>query len=201
LGRTEKPLLAWFRQNVKPGQTWLDVGAHYGYTAIALAELVGPEGRVLAFEPSLTTAGHLKLAAITVVPIGLGEPGELRIISVPISRGMVNHDLGGAQSENVYLIGFDQLWTSLGGGPIHGVKIDVQGMELQTLAGMSRSLSEQHPKLVVEFHPGVSRQAILRLVAVAGYHLPAAPLDPLPSESEAAYTDDRSYVFEPIPKA
>jgi FkbM family methyltransferase len=206
LGRTEKPLLAWFQQNVKLGQTWLDVGAHYGYTSIALAELVGPHGHVFAFEPSLTTAGHLnrtrqlnKLSAITVVPIGLGEPGELRIISVPISRGMANHALGGTQSENVYVIGFDQVWTSLGGGPIDGVKIDVQGMELQTLAGMSRSLFEHRPKLVIEFHPGVSRQPILKLLGSAGYQLPAKPLDPVASETEAAYIDDRSYVFEPSP--
>jgi FkbM family methyltransferase len=207
LGRTEKPLLAWFQQNVKPGQTWLDVGAHYGYTAIALAELVGPEGRVFAFEPSLTTAGHLnrtrllnKLVAITVVPIGLGESSELRITAVQITRGMANHALGGSQFENIYLIGFDRLWTSLGGGPIHGVKIDVQGMELQTLAGMSRSLSEQRPKLVVEFHPGVSRKPILNLLALAGYQLPAKPLEPAPSETEAAYHDDRSYSFEPTPR-
>ena len=34
-GRTERPLLEWFDENAKPGETWLDVGAHYGYTAIA----------------------------------------------------------------------------------------------------------------------------------------------------------------------
>ena len=38
LGRTERPLLGWFQANVQPGQTWLDIGAHYGYTAIALAQ-------------------------------------------------------------------------------------------------------------------------------------------------------------------
>lgn len=208
LGRTEEPLLAWFRHNVKPGETWLDVGAHYGYTTIALAELVGQEGRVFAFEPSLTTAGYLnrtrllnRLGAITVVPLGLAAPGEMRIISVPISRGMANHALGGEQFENIYLIGFDQFWQSLGGGPIHGVKIDVQGMELETLAGMSRSLSEHRPRLVLEFHPGVSRQPILRLLTLAGYELPATPIDPRPFESEAAYLDDFSYLFEPNPKA
>ena len=37
LGRTERALLDWFEGHVKPGQTWLDVGAHYGYTAIALS--------------------------------------------------------------------------------------------------------------------------------------------------------------------
>src|SRR5690349_1982373 len=57
LGSTERALLDWFQRNVSPGETWIDVGAHYGYTAIALCRLVGPSGRVVAFEPVLSTAG------------------------------------------------------------------------------------------------------------------------------------------------
>src|SRR6202040_132627 len=56
LGSTEKPLLEWFARNVGDSETWLDVGAHYGYTAIALSRLVGQKGRVFAFEPVLSTA-------------------------------------------------------------------------------------------------------------------------------------------------
>src|SRR6267378_2914827 len=57
LGKTERALLDWFEENVHIGETWLDVGAHYGYTALALSRLVGPAGRVFAFEPMITTAG------------------------------------------------------------------------------------------------------------------------------------------------
>lgn len=205
LGRTEKPLLAWFRDNVKPGQTWLDIGAHYGYTAIALAGLVGTDGHVYAFEPSLTTVGHLnrtcalnKLAQITVVPFGLGEPGDIRAIRVPVDRGMANHALGGISSETIYVVGFDHLWARLGDRPVHGVKIDVQGMELQVLTGMSRALAEQSPRIVIEFHPGVDRQQILEFLRSAGYRLPAIPVDPLPGEADAAYFDDRSYAFDAL---
>ena len=203
MGRTEKPLLAWFRQQVKPGETWLDVGAHYGYTAIALAELVGHDGLVYAFEPSLTTAGYLnrtrvlnRLDQIKVVPFGLGEPGELRTVSVPVDRGMANHTLGGIVSEEIYLIGFDQLWRTLGERPVHGVKIDVQGGESQALAGMSRTLKQQGPKLIIEFHSGVDRRAFLELLTAVGYRLPGKPIEPLPTETEATYHDDHSYAFD-----
>ena len=57
LGRTERPLLECFANNVGKGETWLDIGAHYGYTAIALSKLVGTSGHVYAFEPMLNTAG------------------------------------------------------------------------------------------------------------------------------------------------
>jgi FkbM family methyltransferase len=204
LGRTEQALLAWLRRNVKTGETWVDVGAQYGYTAIALAELVGSTGRVYAFEPSLTTAGHLnqtrhlnKLEQIKVLPFGLGEPGEIRIISVPIERGMANHAFGGARNEDICVVGFDYLWPTLGNPSVNGVKIDVQGMELQVLEGMASTLRSQHPKVVVEFHSGVDRSRLIEVLRNAGYGLPALPLDPSPSETEGTYLDDHSYAFEP----
>lgn len=86
LGRTERALLDWFEQNVRAGETWLDVGAHYGYTALALSRLVGPGGRVFAFEPMVTTAGYLGrtrglngLTQLTVIPCGLGAPESLAL--------------------------------------------------------------------------------------------------------------------------
>jgi FkbM family methyltransferase len=203
LGRTEEPLLSWFRNNVKAGETWLDVGAHYGYTTIALAELVGASGRVYAFEPSLTTAGHLnqtrRLNAfehVTVLPFALGEPGAFRLASVEIERGMANHSLGGATTEPICVIAFDDLWNALGQRPIHGVKIDVQGMELQVIEGMLKALTLNRPKLVVEFHSGVDRNRIIEVLRTAGYLHPAVPLEPLPAESVPAYRNDRSYVFD-----
>src|SRR3977135_1004588 len=58
-GTTEEPLLAWLRHNAHPGATWIDVGAHYGYTALALSRLVGSNGHVVAFEPVMASAGCL----------------------------------------------------------------------------------------------------------------------------------------------
>jgi FkbM family methyltransferase len=203
LGRTERPLLAWFRENVKPGETWLDVGAQYGYTAIALADLVGRAGHVYAFEPSLTTAGCLNqtrvlngLNQITVVPLGLGTPGGIRSMSVPVDRGMANHAFGGEGTEDIYVIGFDDLWTALGKSHVQGVKIDVQGMELDVLEGMAETLRNQRPKLVIELHSGVDRKQFTDQLRNAGYHLPGIPVDPVPAETEGAYHDDHSYTFE-----
>jgi FkbM family methyltransferase len=200
-------LINWLQRNVYRGETWFDVGAHYGYTTIALAELVGTSGCVYAFEPSLTTAGYLNrtrllnnLAQVTVVPFGLGGAGDLRIASVPVARGMANHAFGGPQLEAIYIVGFDHLRRSLGWNVIDGVKMDVQGMEFEALAGMSETLADLRPKLVIEFHSGVDRQPILDLLTRVGYRLPATAVDPLISEVDPAYLDDRSYAFEPKPR-
>src|SRR6266702_3527618 len=102
LGRTERALLDWFERHVAAGETWLDVGAHYGYTAIALSRLVGAGGRVYAFEPVVATAGCIsqagslnELRQLTVVPVALGDCGELSIDSLPAVRGMVDTTAAG----------------------------------------------------------------------------------------------------------
>jgi SAM-dependent methyltransferase len=43
---------AWLSAGIGPGQTVLDVGCGPGYASLDLAELVGPSGRVVAFDKS-----------------------------------------------------------------------------------------------------------------------------------------------------
>ncbi len=205
LGRTESPLIGWLRTNVQAGDTWLDVGAHYGYTAIAISELVGPSGRVFAFEPVLATAGNLcqtrslnGLQQLTVVPFGLDDSNTIRKLSVPTSRGMaLPVQSGTAPHDTIFLTSFVEIWDTLNEGQteFHGVKIDVQGMEIGVLRGMRRFLKISHPKLVIEMHAGVDRRALLSTVADAGYNRDGVPVDPLPGEHTPHYIDDRSYVF------
>ena len=41
-----------FKSHVKRGCTVVDIGAHIGYYTLLSAKLVGPEGKVFAFEPN-----------------------------------------------------------------------------------------------------------------------------------------------------
>jgi FkbM family methyltransferase len=206
LGRTERPLLAWFERNVRSGETWLDVGAHYGYTAIALSRFVGPRGRVFAFEPIVATAGHLArtrelngLAQLTVVPSGLGsrETGEVK--RLPVTRGMGDSTVAvsDTSSATVVMAKLDDVWGGICGAvrQIDGVKIDVQGMEAETVSGMALLLREFAPKLVIEFHLGVNRRSLLDRLSHLGYSGVGVPIEPMPNETVPRYADDRSYFF------
>lgn len=223
LGRTERPLLDWFTANVHPGETWLDVGAHYGYTAIALSRRVGERGRVFAFEPMISTAGYMtqtrqlnNFPQLIVLPFGLAAPETLEMKQLSVTRGMVDSTLGQDEAcpersrrsgrmkdewlETFVVARFDWLWPYICGGNtrIDGVKIDVQGMEIEVLKGMGETLKRDQPKLVVELHAGVDRNELLRLIEGAGYSRRATPIEPAEGEIEPRYVDDRSYAFHTL---
>jgi FkbM family methyltransferase len=209
-GVTERSLLEWFGKNVRLGQTWLDVGAHYGYTAIALSRLVGLEGRVFAFEPMLSTAGYVSqtqqlnnLPQLIVLPFGLGASEPLEMKKLPVTRGMVDSTLsreeGHTEWQEIIMVArFDWLWQQIceKNERIDGVKIDVQGMEIEVLQGMLGTLRRQRPKLVVEVHRDVDRKELLDLIETAGYSSQAIPIEPVEGEIEPQFVDNRSYVFD-----
>ncbi len=206
LGNTERPLLEWFEKHVGVGETWLDVGAHYGYTAIALSRLVGPRGRVFAFEPVVATAGCSTrsgaangLAQLVVIPCALGTPDTLELRRLPPVRGMVDSTIrsGGARLETVLVTRLDWLWSRICNGArrVDGVKIDVQGMEIDVIAGMEQLLREFAPKLVIELHRGVERRRLLDALDALGYARLAEPIAPVEGETGPQYLDDRSYYF------
>jgi FkbM family methyltransferase len=209
LGRTERPLLEWFAANVRQGQTWIDVGAHYGYTAISLSRLVGREGRVFAFEPHISTAGCLastrrinELSQLHVIPIALGTSQVTKRRTMKVIRGMVDSTINlesDGLDEDFIEAALDTIWPGLAGSEqqIHGVKIDVQGMEVETIAGMQSMLRRWLPALAVEVHQGVSRPNLLQLLSSIGYETQSVPIERLPDETIAFLADNRSYAFSP----
>ncbi len=202
LGYAEPGLLAWFRKTVRPGETWLDLGAHYGYTSMALCHYVGQTGRVFAFEPVLSTAGHLnstreanRLSQMTVVPFALANFEEITSVKVEIRKAMAQSaDRAPNQAwvETIYCIALDNVWDRLCGpvDTISGIKIDVEGMECEVLRGMMGILRKHKPRLVVEIHKsrGVEIEAIAPILREAGYDPRGCVLEPAPDL-------DRNYEF------
>lgn len=205
IGYNERALLKWLEATVHAGETWLDIGAHYGYTALAMSRLVGKDGRVFTFEPTLSTAGCISrtvslnnISNMTVTPMGLGAPATLELKRIATTRGMSDSTLtGGGDEVTIFVASFDWLWPRLCGvnARIDGVKIDVQGMEIEVLRGMTSWLRMWKPRLAVEVHAGVERETLLALLESCGYGRDAKPIDPLPGETAPQFLDNRSYAF------
>ena len=210
-GRTERQLLEWFDHEVGEGETWLDIGAHYGYTSLALARLAGPSGRVFTFEPFLASAGHLmttkrlnRLSQVRVVPIALANECQLRANRMAEVRGMLDSSLPTETGGELYFeTSLDWLWPRIceANPRIDGVKIDVQKGQwmVAVIQGMKDILAKWQPKIALEFHSGVSRDAVLKHLTDVGYRLPGSAIEPLPGEhKQPEYHDNRSYSFGAI---
>lgn len=206
LGYAEKPLLQWIFSNVREGQTWLDIGAHYGFTALAFSKAVGTIGQVFAFEPVLSTAGCLNntqrinhFSQLHILPFALGNRKNFEIDHLPLTRGMIDSTLPpGEALEPFICTRLDWLWPQVSDGhnKIDGVKIDVQGMEIHVLDGMKEILSKDRPILLIEIHQNVNQAELTSLLREFGY-IQAQSIDTGLPVMAGHFAINFSYVFLP----
>lgn len=73
LGINDPSLVSWLAQNVKSGETWLDIGVYVGYMSLAMAKAAE---WVFSFEASPLTFGLLARTCAAnrrnIIPIPLG---------------------------------------------------------------------------------------------------------------------------------
>lgn len=157
-GYGEPAITALMLHELQEGETFVDVGTHFGYEAMLAARLTGPHGRVFAFEPNpgayafaahnLRDSSHVHLSSSAVG----AKRGRVFMTPPPICESAFNQLGAGAQNEstlNVEVITLDEVLGEAG-GPVHFIKCDAEGFELDILQGSSRVLSENQPLIVVE---------------------------------------------------
>ena len=155
------------------GMTFVDVGAHIGLLTLAGARAVGTRGRVIALEPTPVTFDLLVRALainglsdrVEVHCLACGARPERRAFHVATVLGHSSLlDPAPACSERevrrieVDVVCLDDVLPK--GAQVDVVKIDVEGAELDVLAGMTRILGE-NPDLAIiaEFGPAHLRRA------------------------------------------
>jgi FkbM family methyltransferase len=138
-----------------PGMTFVDVGANVGAYACWAGRRVGPTGTVLAFEPVASTRQALisnierngLSEIITVHPQAIGAvSGRQAIFSRPDAHGLSSFaSFEGSSSEEVEVVALSDVLK----GPVHLIKIDVEGYEAQVVAGLSAVLARPVPPVLV----------------------------------------------------
>ena len=155
--------LAWLRRFVKPGMTVVDIGANVGYYTGFLSELVGPAGRVFAFEPNPENLAVLsrnvarrRYSNVQVVPFAVSNSADGAYLY--ISPGHSNHSLieGFTHAEDKLWVGTIRLDTFLdqrGCPRVDFIKLDVEGGEPLALEGMRETiLGSPGVRLLIEFN-------------------------------------------------
>ena len=59
-GMAERPMQEALARELRPGATFFDIGANVGFVTVLAARLVGPGGRVIAFEPVPQNAAAIR---------------------------------------------------------------------------------------------------------------------------------------------
>lgn len=151
---------------LRPGMTFLDIGANVGCYTVAAAATVGPTGRVISIEPDdhnfallnrAVTANRFK--SVTLVNAAAGaEPGTARLYKSGHNLG--DHRLyadgqsDGRRAIDVPVVRLDDVFAERALAPPDVVKIDVQGFELAVMRGAARLFAGDRPMTVLtEFWP------------------------------------------------
>lgn len=153
LGTFEPDETRLVEEYLRPGMTFLDVGANVGYyTALAASHVSPGKGRVISFEPSPYAFDRLnlmvlnnKLDHVTAVHAGLSDMAGAGKLYLGVgfhnhSPTMVAHE--NAPATEITVVSLDDEAERVGIERIDLMKIDVEGHEPKVLGGAKRLLGE-----------------------------------------------------------
>ena len=159
-GRWEVEEADALRDLLRPGMTFLDVGAHVGYMTLLGARAVGPTGRVIAVEAAPANAALLRanLAANGITNVEVIEAaasdrdGRVVLSQSPWNTG----DNRAYPVPTMALVDVPAVRLDGVVDPsirVDVVKVDTQGTDHRAIRGMQALLARSRPVLVVEFWP------------------------------------------------
>jgi len=162
LGTTELAVQSAIKELLQPGMTFYDIGANVGFFSVIAAHL--SRGTVVCFEPLAENIQHiqhnaalnqLKSLVIRSEALG-GEDGEAIFnVSAVKSWGKLATVGSPAQQVGDITVPLRRLDTIIRESdlPQPGlIKIDVEGAEVDVLAGASKTLMSSRPILLIELH-------------------------------------------------
>jgi FkbM family methyltransferase len=172
-GSYEPNEMAFVASMLQPGMTALDVGANVGWFTLTMASRVGPQGTVVAFEPSPRERARLdeevdrnRLSWVKVRSEALYDTSATLQLHLADLAHCGHNTLGGfiyqgveeVQSVAVVAERLDALLPSLALTRLDLVKIDVEGSELRVLKGAAATLRRYRPAILMEVQPASLHQ-------------------------------------------
>lgn len=148
---------------LRPGDCCIDIGSNVGNFALCAARQVSDLGKVLAFEPNPVCIQRLTwlkenndIPQLTIYPVGVGDKSETLVLALMGGGSILgsytidsdDHQGGGVEYETQVVRGDAFLSEKVSACRL--IKIDVEGFECSTLAGLRETASRLRPVFIVE---------------------------------------------------
>ena len=152
-------------KHIKKGQTVIDAGAQIGYYTVLFGKLVGPKGKVYAFEPDSRNFEILaknirvnKLKNVKAAKVALADfVGTRQFFTNPMNRGASSFSspkVGGVLVSDVKVTTLDEFFRQTSANrKIDFLKIDVEGAEHLVLRGATSILEQPKLLMLLELSP------------------------------------------------
>lgn len=148
--------------HLQPGDVFWDIGSNAGFFAVIGAQLVGESGRVYAFEPTPRMARRARRNA------ALNDFDQLEVIEAAVSdrdgtatfgmnaysltNSLKKARLKGAETIEVRTATLDSMVKSGEIRPPSCILMDIEGAEIEALAGGIETIRAYRPVLLIEVH-------------------------------------------------
>jgi FkbM family methyltransferase len=181
---------------VRPGDSFIDIGANHGSFSIVAAKLVGRDGLVISIEPQPRLAGLLRRslahsdATFEVHQIACGDrSGQVKFYVPRATSGAAGlFDRYSATARHrtieVAMRRIDDVidWRRLTGRAF--IKLDIEGSEQAFLRGAGQLIRAAAPPMLIEMNPaamraaGTSRASLVQALIDLGYERFITPQEP-----------------------
>lgn len=175
-------------ENVREGDTCIDIGANFGYYTLVLSKLVGNSGKVYSFEPVKETVQVLRkviqcngITNVEVYDSAVSDKdgvAELRScgagdLDACLSGGIYIPDVLNWERqttlETVNVISVDTFVKTNNLERVDFVKIDTQGLDILVLEGMKETINKCRPVIICECLGQENRDKITALFKSINY--------------------------------
>ncbi|GAA2650781.1 FkbM family methyltransferase [Streptomyces aculeolatus] len=189
-GIWEPNMTGWLQGRLRPGDTFVDVGAHVGYFSMLASRLVGDAGHVVAIEASPKFYGRLREHA------DLNGVGNVRAVNAAVSdcretltfilassintgaNSIVPYDGPVESSFEAEARPLPDLLETAEVAQARVIKVDVEGAEGKVARGLTPLLDQLRPdaEITIEVTPermaqlGDSVDELMETMARAGFH-------------------------------
>jgi FkbM family methyltransferase len=176
LGSYELEKQSLFTQKIKEGSVVYDIEAHVGFYTLLASELVGPRGKVFAFEPLPRNIHYLKehLRLNRCDNVDLIEAAVADKNGIAFFDDRASNYTGHLSSKGHLEVKTVRLDDLISNGDVPApdcMKIDVEGAELLVLSGARSILTNIHPTIFLATHGIEIHQQCCEFLKSIGYNL------------------------------